>query len=411
MRRNRRSYIIAWILTLVCLITGTGCIGVALWKNARTARETVQEVIHEFKSKDIPYQDISIERDSLDGKFYYQQLSSEEEKQVYQEILQGIQANTEDIYLHCTDADRANNIFQNVLDDHPEIFWCDGNALATAYSESLVTEAYVLFNPTYIYDQNEKEAKQQELETAAQECLNQIPAGASEYDKIKFVYEYLINTVEYDWSSPDNQNIYSALVEKASVCAGYAKSTQYLLEKSGIFCTYVIGTATDFSGNTEDHAWNIVKCNDAYYFVDTTWGDPIYQQDDDEDNVHAMTYDYLCCSGKELFETHTLEEGYAYPECVSEDLNYYRMNGMYYDSFDRQTILQAMYRSVEAKDDYIVFKFSSTDIYQEAHDPIVNDLVKQGASHLGEWYGLSEIWYSYEEDSNLNKLTIYWDYE
>ena len=409
--RRRRSRIFAWILTIGCLASGCGLIGFALWQNAGNAGETVNEVIHEFKSRDIPYQKIEIKETSLENKFYYQQLTSDEERQIYQELLQGIQENTEDIYLHCTDANKANTIFQNILDDYPEIFWCNGNATSTSYSESMLKEAYVLFNPKYIYNREEIEAKKQEIDASMQECFSNITADASEYEKIKYVYEYLINTVEYDESAPDNQNIYSALVGKSSVCAGYARSTQYLLEKMGIFCTYVTGTTVDFSGKTEDHAWNIVKCNGKYYFLDTTWGDPIYQQDEGEDIPHAMTYDYLCCSKEELFRTHTLDEGYEYPECVSEDLNYYRLNGMFYEDFKRESILQAMYRSVGDKSAYTVFKFAGDAVYQEARDVIANELVKYGAEYLGKLYGLSEIRYSYEENPNLNKLTIYWEYE
>ena len=39
-------------------------------------------------------------------------------------------------------------------------------------------------------------------------------------------------------------SIYSVLVNGESVCAGYARTTQYLLERLNVFCTYVTGTAT-----------------------------------------------------------------------------------------------------------------------------------------------------------------------
>ena len=55
--------------------------------------------------------------------------------------------------------------------------------------------------------------------------------------------------------APDNQNIYSALVGKRTVCAGYARSAQYLLQKMGMECIYVTGTCA----NGEAHAWNQVK--------------------------------------------------------------------------------------------------------------------------------------------------------
>ena len=64
-----------------------------------------------------------------------------------------------------------------------------------------------------------------------------------------------------------NQSAYSALVLGKTVCAGYARAYQYLLQKLGIPCYYCTGYAG------ENHAWNIVKLEDTYYNVDVTWSD------------------------------------------------------------------------------------------------------------------------------------------
>ena len=87
-----------------------------------------------------------------------------------------------------------------------------------------------------------------------------LDADADEYQKILYVYERIVDEVDYDESAPDNQNIYSIFVNRQSVCAGYSKATQYLLEQLGVFCTYVTGKTTE-GGN---HAWNLVKCNGDY---------------------------------------------------------------------------------------------------------------------------------------------------
>ena len=72
-----------------------------------------------------------------------------------------------------------------------------------------------------------------------------MPAKDTDYQKILYVYEYIVNTVDYDLEAADNQNIYSVFVNRRSVCAGYSKATQYLLERLGVFCTYVTGTTLD----------------------------------------------------------------------------------------------------------------------------------------------------------------------
>ena len=61
-----------------------------------------------------------------------------------------------EIYLHCSNANTANEVFQNVLNDRPEIFWCDGNATSTEYSQSEGQSRYVVIEPNYLYEGEEK---------------------------------------------------------------------------------------------------------------------------------------------------------------------------------------------------------------------------------------------------------------
>ena len=63
----------------------------------------------------------------------------------------------------------------------------------------------------------------------------------------------------------------------STVCAGYARSLQYILNKLGIPCYYIYGTA-----NGEYHAWNIVQLGGEWYNVDLTWCD--------QDTGAAYTY-------------------------------------------------------------------------------------------------------------------------
>lgn len=101
--------------------------------------------------------------------------------------------------------------------------------------------------------------------------------GKSNYEKIKEVHDYLVETIEYDKTlTGDNMyNIYGALVERKCVCEGYAKAFQYLMNELGIENTIVIGTATNNNNETESHAWNYVKLDGKWYAVDSTWDDPI----------------------------------------------------------------------------------------------------------------------------------------
>ena len=101
--------------------------------------------------------------------------------------------------------------------------------------------------------------------------------GMSDYEKIRKIHNYLIDTIDYDRTVSANNiyDIYGALVNKVCVCEGYAKAFQYLMNQVEIENAIVIGVGTNSNGNTENHAWNYVKLDGNWYAVDVTWDDPI----------------------------------------------------------------------------------------------------------------------------------------
>ena len=357
--------------------------------------------------KEAKYIEVKSDHSIFTDKFYYEQLSAKE-KLIYQEIYQGIQNRDNSICIHDILPDKANQILQNIMYDFPEIFWIDGSSSSTQYGETFWELGYTVIEPVYTATQEERARKNAEIDNKTAEILASVPSEISEYEKVKYIYEYLIRHVEYVENAKDNQNIYSALVNGESVCAGYAKANQYLMNKLGIYCTYVTGTAQNENG-IEPHAWNIVCLDGKYYYVDVTWADPVKADGQMDDSL--IIYDYLCYSDAELSKTHILDDGYAYPICDSEDWNYYRNNQMYYESADEHTLLQAMYESIDLREDAIIFKFANDMLYEEGQDRITNELAEKGALYLGKQYGLREITYSFEKNSILNKVVVYWCYE
>ncbi len=353
----------------------------------------------------ISYQEVTEEEDAS-VSYYYSQLS-EDDKQIYKEILSGLNSNTVEIYLHGDDADRANQILQYVMRDHPGIFWSDGSATTTSYSG---LHSYTVMKANYQYDANARNSMQAQIDQAVAECLNGISQDASDYDKILYVYEYIIHSVEYNLDASDNQNIYSVFVGKESVCAGYSKATQYLLQKLGVFCTYVIGTAGD---DNQAHAWNLVSCNGEYYYVDTTWGDPTFLAEEGEEVAaeEKIAYDYMLCDETELFKNHTPDTSVELPSCTHMDYNYYVVNGDYYTSFDPEAILQKMNDVISSGGSTSVIKFSSADLYAAARESIFQETIPRAAENLANWYGISEVKYQYLDEADLNKITIYWQYQ
>lgn len=348
------------------------------------------------------YQEVTVEESVFEDRFYFEQLS-EEEQLIYKELYQGVDEHAEDITVHSLDGERAGEILHSVIFDFPEIFWTDGASNTLTYEGS-----HVVVQPTYSYSLEERESMQAEIDTEVNAILSQIAMESNDYDKIKYIYETLVKDVAYVEDAPDNQNIYSTFVRKETVCAGYAKATQYLLDRLDVYCIYVLGNAAE-----ESHAWNIVRCNDVLCYVDVTWADPLFSEEvqDMPEVTDEILYDYLCCSDTMLGTTHQADEQYNYPECTSNDWEYYRLNQMYYDSADRKTLLNTMYASINAKEDSTTFKFSDETVYTQARDLLVNQLMEKAGQHLCDRYRLREVEFMYSEYEDLNRFVVYWKYE
>lgn len=384
------------VLLCAIIILGVGSRAVRLWnlheEKAQRQEETEQAVKH--------IQELDL---ALDSRFYYGSVD-ESEQEAYQTILDGVRQHKDKITVELSDAEQVNEIYQCVLMDFPEYFWCSGNAKTTSFTGAA---EYAEIEPEYSYSEEESKTREKKIQNAASKIIQKMDDNDSDYEKVKFIYEYIIDSTDYDINAEDNQNIYSVLVGRSSVCAGYAKTMQYLLNRIGIFCTYVVGTVD----GGEAHAWNIVKCDGEYYNVDATWGDPVFAHQADKIKDNNIVYDYLCCSDDELYTTHHADNRFQYPECVSEDLNYYRQNGMFYKEYDKNEAYDAMKASIDQKAEETIFKYADESVYKKACESLIDhELVAEGAQYLCRKYSLRQVNYYYQKDDKMNKITVFWKY-
>lgn len=82
-------------------------------------------------------------------------------------------------------------------------------------------------------------------------------------EKEKLIHDYVIYNVLYS-GEEEYGSAYGALYYGRTKCDGYAMLTHKMLKAAGIENIIV---------TNEDHAWNVVKINDKWYHLDTTWDD------------------------------------------------------------------------------------------------------------------------------------------
>lgn len=171
--------------------------------------------------------------------------------------------------------------------ENPDIFYLDVTKMfinIEKITKITGTKYRVFINngneTSYLLDGFSSKEEIKQYETQIEQLKNKIISqldGKSDYQKIKMVHNYLIDTIEYesDLSKENIYDIYGALINKKCVCEGYAKAFQYLMNEAGIENTIVIGTGTNSRNETESHAWNYVKLEGQWYAVDVTWDDPV----------------------------------------------------------------------------------------------------------------------------------------
>ena len=113
------------------------------------------------------------------------------------------------------------------------------------------------------------------------------------------------------------------------------------------------------------------KCNDAYYYVDTTWGDAF----SDEDTQSALTvrnpsvyYDYLNVTTDYIEKCHVLSDFARFPECNSMTDNYFVREDEYFKTADITLVKDLIDRRVKEGRDNATMKCADKEVYDSLYN-------------------------------------------
>lgn len=245
----------------------------------------------------------------FDGEKYpYYSMLDESARQLYRQIYaNALEAKTSFAPAMAVSVNRVKNVIEAVYNDHPELFWLDTSYSCKYKPNGECIQITLQYNTTV----NSLEDAKQNFYSNAQAIIDGAKQFPSVLEKEKYVHDMLLAKVEYDPLAAMNQSAYSAMVNGESVCAGYARAFQYIMQELGVPCYYCTG----YSG--EDHAWNIVKLDKGYYNVDVTW-----------DDTNPATYDYYNKTDREYADTHVRTNLSVYlPACNGPSMSDGAMDG------------------------------------------------------------------------------------
>jgi hypothetical protein len=194
---------------------------------------------------------------------YYKMLNTKEKKLYKQVFANANQLSTTFVPVDNYSLDEVKKVFECVFYDHPELFWLDTSYAYKYTKDGRVVQLIINFN----YTKDNISYYKSQFDSAANKIILEAKKYKTNYEKEKFVHDKLISMTSYNKNEILNQSAYSVLINGQSVCAGYAKAFQYIMNQLGIKTYYVTGISN------ENHAWNIVYLDDGYYNVDLTWDD------------------------------------------------------------------------------------------------------------------------------------------
>lgn len=207
-----------------------------------------------------------------------------------------------------------------------------------------VVSASLTADNTYMkveYGQSQEELKSKQAEIIAEVARVTamiITDDMSDLDKEIAINDYLCATGEYDVEAfedalqndmiPDKKyddsfTPYGILIKKVGVCSSYASSFQLLAEAAGLECIIVTGVLD----GTQAHAWNRVNIEGQWLTVDVT--------NNDHPIVPNSTFNLPDYAARKILEENDKyvvnDILHRYTGGDREDLEYYRVFGLYYD--------------------------------------------------------------------------------
>lgn len=245
----------------------------------------------------------------------------------------------------------CDTIFEAVLFDHPELFW-----ISATYSYQSFESNKTILYPKYTYTETQAKQIQARVNDVVQPILENANQLSNEYEKVKYIFDYIIDTTTYVDKVQNNQNMLSSLLDKEAVCAGYAKAMKYLLDQLSIPNEIImVKVLKDLN---QPHVLNLVMINKEYYYVDPTFGDGKI-----EPSYPAYRYAYFAMNSEEMLNLY--EPKHPYETTLAFKESYFYHEDSFLESYDEQTIISILYQNIKHKSTTIAIKCKTKYSYEQ----------------------------------------------
>lgn len=173
----------------------------------------------------------------------------------------------------------ALNICLNLRNTEPEM-WNVNEKVNVEMKGNKANKIIVVYD----YNNNNKAKMQAEIDNKVTEIAAMASNLNSDYDKAKYVYDYLIDNYDYDFTY-SNLKEYELFTYRTGVCSAFSLAYKNIMQELNIPCKVVISKEMA-------HQWNIIQLDGEWYNVDVAWGD-IYSTDEKDKYSNFAKSDFF----------------------------------------------------------------------------------------------------------------------
>ncbi|WP_053942220.1 transglutaminase domain-containing protein [Kallipyga gabonensis] len=328
--------------------------------------------------------DLSTYLPSCQDQYYYRTLSLED-RAIYDHMLSGFLAYSKKIVCRGAGPSQVQAIYGYLKMDYPELFFI--KAISLVYSSFPICLCQI--TPVYRFPFSRTGDT---LELMAEKCQDLVDPLKSldDFQKEKAIHDFLIRIVKYGNSQADySHEAPGAILYGIGVCEGIAKAFKYLADRSGLDSLLVFGKSKE--ENDENHAWNLVGLDGAYYQLDVTFDRTVSET--------CIRYDYFNLSDRDMAASHFWNE--SLPDCPIT-FGVYEKSGLF---FRHGGDLTDYIRKNSRRENRIVFKLPQV-LSQDRN--LVSSLHQLLEKNL-QWWGRQGLRYTLSY--NLDQMVFQIDRE
>ena len=201
-----------------------------------------------------------------------------------------------DVSYYNMSAKECKSAYFDILYNHIELFYVEKSWY---YYDDEICPYY---DYDYMDDGIDTDKLGKAFKTKCDKIISGVKSSWSDFQKVLYIHDYIITHAEYDLTF-SHYNAYDNIMKGTSVCDGYASAFSLFMHLLNIPCEKI----TSYENN---HAWNAVKVDGSYYYIDVTFDDPILSMP----KTDYCSHEYFLLTKKQMHDN-----DHIYTDWITEE--------------------------------------------------------------------------------------------